>query len=141
MKDVTYRQMKSSDYGEIRRLWKATPGIGLSRADGKKHVRLFLNRNRKVSYIALAGGRVVGTVLCGSDARRGYLYHLAVAKTHQARGVGKRLLELCLRNLGKAGIEKVHLFVYKTNTGAIRFYRRTGWKERKELVVFSKMLK
>jgi putative acetyltransferase len=35
-------------------------------------------------------------------------------------------------------IEKCHVFVYRDNSEGIEFWRRTGWTERTELVIFSR---
>ncbi len=138
--NVTYRPMRLSDYKGARELWEQTPGIGMSAADVKGKIRLFLKRNRRTSTVALDGKRIIGTALCGHAARRGYVYHLAVRRGYQRKGVGTVLLDHCVRTLSKQGIERVHLFVYRANRKALRFYRASGWMERKELIVFTRII-
>ena len=138
--DITFRPLRISDYEQARRLWEGTPGIGLSGADERRMILRFLKRNPGACYVACEGRELVGTSLCGHDGRRGYLYHLAVKEEYQHRGIGTELVERCLMKLRRLGIEKVHLFVYVTNDGAMDFYRKAGWEERTKLRIFSKTL-
>ena len=129
--------MTLSDYEKTISLWKKTPGIGLSTADKRINVESFLNRNSDTSFVALNGNEIIGTVLCGSDGRRGYMYHLVVKETWRKREIGKMLVKKCLTALQHRGIEKCHLFVYATNKDAMKFYEKLGWQERVELKIFS----
>jgi ribosomal protein S18 acetylase RimI-like enzyme len=48
------------------------------------------------------------------------------------------LAEYSLAALRAAGIDKCHLFVLGSNSIGLEFWRKIGWKERVELIVFSK---
>ena len=135
--DAAYRLMKLDDYEEVFSLWKTTPGIGLSAADQKKNIQTFLQKNSDTCFVALIDGKIVGTILCGDDGRRGYMYHLVVAESTRKKGVGATLVKMGMEALQRHGIEKCHLFVYGDNATAIEFYQRLGWKERTELLLFS----
>jgi ribosomal protein S18 acetylase RimI-like enzyme len=135
--DITFRPLRPTDIAEALVLWQATPGIGLSSADAPAELARFLERNPDLSFVAYAAGRLVGTVLCGHDGRRGYLYHLAVSEPYRHAGIGRQLATLALTALARAGIQKCHLFVYTDNTGARAFWSHTGWVERDELVIMS----
>lgn len=135
--DVTFRPMRPTDVAEALVLWQTAPGLGLSSADAPAELARFLERNPDLSLVAYAGEQLVGTILCGHDGRRGYLYHLAVSAPYRHAGIGRQLVTLALDALGRAGIQKCHLFVYTDNTGARAFWSRTGWVERDELVIMS----
>ena len=126
------------DYPEAFALWQATPGVGLSAVDERAPIAAYLEHNPGLSFVARAGGRLVGAALCGTDGRRGYLHHLAVRIDRRGQGIGTRLVEHCLAALGQAGIDKCHLFVFQSNSGGLAFWRRGGWKDRDELVLMSK---
>lgn len=66
-------------------------------------------------------GRLVGAVLCGHDERRGYIHHLAVRPDCRRKGLGGKLIQVCLGRLNAAGIQKCHIFIFKDNTNAIDF--------------------
>jgi ribosomal protein S18 acetylase RimI-like enzyme len=131
------RALTNEDHDGLLALWRRSPGVGLSAADGPGAIRRYLERNPGMSFIARADGRVVGAVLCGHDGRRGFLHHLAVDPAHQGRGLGRDLVQRCLAALRAEGIDKCHLFVKRTNEPAVRFWRRSGWHERDDLWMYS----
>jgi ribosomal protein S18 acetylase RimI-like enzyme len=137
-KMITYRQYEMIDYDAVYALWKASPGVGLSSADEREAIQQFALRNPGLCFIAEEDGRIIGTLFCGQDGRRGYIHHTAVAESHQRRGIGLKMVELCLKELGKQGIQKCHLFVMDENELGKLFWRNTGWSERFELVIFSR---
>ncbi|MDP3130683.1 MAG: GNAT family N-acetyltransferase [Bacillota bacterium] len=130
----------AAKYAPARDLWERTPGVGLSGADGEEAIGRFLEKNPGLSFAALDGERLIGTALCGSDGRRGYLYHLAVDPAFRCRGIGHRLTERCLAGLKAVGIEKCHLFVISDNESGIGFWTRAGWARRDDIIVFSRNL-
>ena len=115
------------DYEEAAALWAAMPEIGLDDADARENMDRFLARNPGMSFVARHEGKVVGAVLCGHDGRRGYLHHLAVLPQHRNRGLGRDLVDRCLRALAAAGIQRCNIFIYAENEDGKRFWRKTGW--------------
>ena len=70
------------DYERVFKLWQETKNIILSDTDSIESMRIFLDRNPDLSLIALHGDKLVGSILCSHDGRRGYLHHLAVKKNY-----------------------------------------------------------
>ncbi len=140
MDTMLIREMTINDYDQVIGLWERTPGIGLSDADSKEHINQFLERNPGLSFVCETDQQIIGTVLCGHDGRRGYIYHLAVDHECRNRGVGKKLMIHSLDKLHQQGIAKCHLFLYSDNENAMRFYDNTGWKKRSDLLIYSKDL-
>ena len=71
------RTMTMEDYDGVYELWTKIRGFGLrSVDDSREGVARFLRRNPTTSVVAVEDGRVVGSILCGHDGRRGYLYHV-----------------------------------------------------------------
>ena len=138
MNNFTFREMNINDYDRILTLWQRTPGLGLSNADSREGIRSFLERNPGLCFVCQEGERLIGTILCGHDARRGYIYHLAVDETSRKRGLGRQLTQMSLDALYRQGIAKCHLFVYRDNKDAELFYGRMGWQKRITLDIFSK---
>jgi putative acetyltransferase len=130
--------MVPDDYDAAYALWSKTQGMGLSAADSQEGIGRFLKRNSDLSLVAEDRKEIVGTVLCGHDGRRGYLHHLAVARSHRGQGLGKRLVQICLENLKAIGIQKCHVFLHRSNNDGKQFWRRLGWQERAELEIMSK---
>ncbi len=131
------REFTMADYDAAYALWQRTEGIGLSQADERPHVERFLRHNPGMSFVAVDDGALVGAILCGSDARRGYLHHLAVDGSRRRSGIGRRLVERCLDALAAIGMRTCHIFVIADNEEGKRFWRRVGWEERTSLVIMS----
>ncbi len=133
------KAMTIVDYEEVFSLWKNTEGIGLhDDVDSKAGIRRYLKRNPGLSYVARENGRIIGTVLSGHDARRGYLHHLAVAQTHRKKGIGKALVDRVINQLRKIGIRKCHLWVFEDNFSGRRFWTHIGWTKRKDICLMSR---
>jgi putative acetyltransferase len=138
--EVSIEPMTIDHYHEAITLWKESEHVGMSGADERGHIESYLARNPAMSFVATDKGRIIGAVLCGHDGRRGYLHHLAVAQTHQKKGIGKKLTETCLQSLKNVGIQKCHLFVYQTNREGKAFWQKLGWSLRSDIQVVSKDL-
>ncbi|WP_245851127.1 GNAT family N-acetyltransferase [Paenibacillus herberti] len=130
--------MNISHYGGAFALWDRTDGLVLSKADSLEAIAAYLERNPGMSFVCLSGERVVGTVMCGHDGRRGYLYHLAVDEEFRGLGIGRLLAASSLERLGEAGIERCFLMVLEDNEGGAEFWSRAGWERRSGILLFSK---
>ena len=137
MSTIQYFEMTIADYEETIALWKNSPGIALSKADSKQNIAQFVARNPGLGFVARDKEKLIGAILCGNDGRRGYLYHLAVAKDYQHLGIGKMLTEKVLSALQEQGIQKCHIFVIADNLEGMCFWQKTGWKKREDIFVVS----
>ena len=134
---MNIRELMPADYDEVIALWRASEGIVLREVDERAAIERYLARNAGLSYVACDGDRIVGAVLCGTDGRRGYLQHLAVASTHRRRGIGRRLVVCALASLVARGIMKCHLMVRPDNADARAFWKAAGWEERGDVLLMS----
>jgi putative acetyltransferase len=135
--DILIRPFDIRDHAAAIELWQATAGIGLSSADSRENIAAYLDRNRGMSFVACQADALVGAVLGGTDGRRGYLHHLAVAPALRGRGIGRQLVARCLQALGAAGLPKCHLFLYRSNHTGRAFWEQIGWTRRNDLDVVS----
>lgn len=138
--DVAIQGMQVSDYDEVYEMWSNTPGIRVSDADRKENFQKFLERNKGLSYVCRHNGKIIGTILCGHDGRRGFIHHVTVDEEHRGEGIGKRLVETSLARLRTEGIDKCHLFAVADNAIGNAFWTATGWEKRKDIFVYSKFI-
>lgn len=124
-------------YDAALTLWKRCEGIGLSAADERAPIILFLQKNPGLNFAAFVDSELAGTCLCGSDGRRGYLYHLAVDPACRRQGIGKALAERTLAALADQGIQKCHIMVYGSNESGLAFWKSGDWVTRPEIVLMS----
>ncbi len=128
------RAMTIEDYEDVYKLWTSIKGFAMrSLDDSKEGVSRFLQRNPGCSVVAAEDGKIVGSILCGHDGRRGCLYHVCVHEDHRMRGIGKSMVVYCMEALKKEGISKVSLIAFTANDIGNAFWKRIGWTKREDL--------
>lgn len=134
---ISYKVLLESDYQSAFLLWEKTEGMSIGKADNLESFNIFIKRNPGLSFGAFIEKKLIGTVLCGTDGRRGYIYHLSVEKEQRGKGIGSNLLSQSISALKKEGIEKCHIFVFKNNETGNAFWEKSGWKKRDDINVYS----
>ena len=133
-KEYTIRVMTLEDYDEVYALWMGIHGFGIrSIDDSKEGVARFLKRNPTTSVVAEKDGRIVGSILCGHDGRRGCLYHVCVDEDYRRHGIGKRMVVFAMKALKEEKINKVSLIAFTENDIGNAFWNTIGWTERLDL--------
>ena len=86
---MTIRTMTIEDFEQVHALWMTIKGFGIrSIDDSKEGVERFLKRNPTTSVVAEIDNKIVGSILCGHDGRRGCLYHVCVDEKYRRHGFG-----------------------------------------------------
>ena len=128
------RIMTIEDYEGVYALWKKIKGFGIRCIDDSKEgVARFLKRNPTTSVVAEKDGRIVGSILCGHDGRRGCLYHVCVDEDYRRHGIGKRMVVFAMKALKEEKINKVSLIAFTENDIGNAFWNTIGWTERLDL--------
>lgn len=128
------RTMTIEDYDGVYALWTKIRGFGLrSVDDSREGIDRFLKRNPTTSVVAIEDGRVVGSILCGHDGRRGCLYHVCVDEAYRRRGIGKAMVVKAMEELEKEQINKVCLIAFTKNDIGNAFWNTIGWTKRLDL--------
>lgn len=136
LKSIRIRPMTIDDYDEIFAMWQITTKRALSQADSRENIDYYLKRNPGMSQVAVADGKIVGTVLCGHDGRRGFIHHMAVAPDYRRHNIAKKMAHNALDALAKEGIMKTHIFCYTDNHLGQSFWTALGWQRRDDVFVF-----
>ncbi len=128
------REMKIEDYEKVYALWKTIKGFGIrSVDDSKEGIERFLKWNPGLSVVAEKDGEIIGAILCGSDGRRGCLYHVCVQKDYRRHSVGKSMVVWCMEKLKELQINKVSLIAFTQNDIGNAFWKEMGWTKREDL--------
>ncbi len=128
------REMKIEDYDNVFALWKTIKGFGIrSVDDSKEGIERFLKWNPGLSVVAEEEGTIIGAILCGSDGRRGCLYHVCVHKNFRRQGIGKSMVIWCMEKLKELQINKVSLIAFTQNDVGNAFWKEIGWTKREDL--------
>jgi N-acetylglutamate synthase len=127
---ITTREFVIEDYDAAIALWLAEEqSIEVCEGDSREEIAEYFKRNPGLSRVAESDGKIVGAVLCGHDGRRGWIYHLAVSPEYRGRGVGKLLIDDCVRGLTHAGLKRAIILVAGDNPAGREFWLRNGWEE------------
>ena len=127
------RTMTIEDYDEVFALWTKIRGFGIrSIDDSKEGIEMFLKRNPSTSVVAEEDGKIVGSILCGHDGRRGCLYHVCVDEDHRRKGIGKAMVVRAMEALRADKINKVTLIAFTDNDLGNAFWNTIGWTKREE---------
>ena len=128
------REMKLEDYDNVFALWKTIKGFGIrSVDDSKEGIERFLKWNPGLSVVAEEEDVIIGAILCGSDGRRGCLYHVCVHKDYRRQGIGKTMVVWCMEKLKELQINKVSLIAFTKNDVGNAFWKEIGWTKREDL--------
>jgi ribosomal protein S18 acetylase RimI-like enzyme len=133
--------MTINDYEGVYQLWKQIKGFGIrSIDDSREGLERFLKRNPTTSIVAEEEGKIVGSILCGHDGRRGCLYHVCVAETHRMKGIGTQMVQMAMDALRKEEISQVCLIAFTDNMVGNQFWEQIGWKKRNDVNYYDLLL-
>jgi ribosomal protein S18 acetylase RimI-like enzyme len=122
----------ASHRSQVIELWKTVFGYETK----QNRPSLVIDKKREVDdlfFVAVDGPTVVGTIMCGYDGHRGWIYSLAVAPSHRRQGIGSRLVSHAERELGRRGCVKINLQILEGNESVVAFYTSLGYRVEKRI--------
>ncbi|MFC6254087.1 GNAT family N-acetyltransferase [Secundilactobacillus hailunensis] len=135
------RQMVPDDYESAYQLWTRTPGMNLKSLDNSyEGIKKIIDCNPKLCFVAEDQQQIVGTLLGGTDGRKGYFYHTAVDERYRHQHIGSQLIQLVLEGFKKQGVQKVGLFTTNDNLEGKTFWKHLGFSEREDITYLDKDL-
>jgi len=129
---MTIRTMTPDDYPAVVALWNACLASARDIDDTPEAIARFLRRNPGLSVVATEEKKITGSILCGHDGRRGYLYHVAVDAAHRRGGVGQAMLDACLAALRAERIHRCALIAFASNSAGNAFWEAMGFQARED---------
>jgi GNAT superfamily N-acetyltransferase len=82
----------------------------------------------EATWLAVGPDGPCGTVQGLRDRYYGAIQNLGVLGEHRGRGLGRILLLMALHGFRRAGLRQAYLEVTARNEGAVRLYRRLGFR-------------
>lgn len=126
--------MVPDDYESAYRLWERTPGMNLNSLDNTyAGIKRIIDRNPGLCYVAEDHDQIVGTLLGGTDGRKGYFYHTAIDERYRGQHIGSQLIQLVLAGFKQQHVEKVGLFTTNDNPEGKAFWEHLGFREREDI--------
>jgi ribosomal protein S18 acetylase RimI-like enzyme len=140
---VAFRRWKSGDLEEIRcvvlETWLAAYLSFIPEDDLRSYHDEFYSQEKLTElmqnpqangFVATENDTVVGFVRTdfAADEQRYYVSSLYVLPKYQARGIGKRLMQLAAEEARSHGLDRVWVGVMVENTAGLGWYKRLGYQ-------------
>jgi ribosomal protein S18 acetylase RimI-like enzyme len=137
--DLEIVKYRSEHQDAVVDLWKKC-SLAVPQNDPVEDIQKKLDFQPELFFVALLGGKLIGSVMVGYEGHRGWLNYLAVLPEYQKRGYGRKLVERTIDELKKLGCLKVNLQVRRSNISAVEFYKHLGFKD-DDVISLGKRLK
>jgi [ribosomal protein S18]-alanine N-acetyltransferase len=102
---------------------------GLGWSYRRDRIARLIRHPETVALAAFDEARVVGFAVMTFGDERAHLVLLAVAPTHQRRGIARRLLAWLLESATTAGMATIHVELRADNRSAYGLYQEAGFTE------------
>jgi len=125
---VTLETYNDQHFEGIRALWQECAEPGNPRwNEASVAIPAKLAVQPDLLVVAVEGNTVVGSIMPGYDGHRGWLYALAVLKSHRRRNIGTLLVREAEKRLQALGCSKINLQIRASNSGVAEFYEGLGY--------------
>jgi ribosomal protein S18 acetylase RimI-like enzyme len=122
------RNYQDKDEAAVVDLWQRANLMQNPLKDARKDIAFCLDGGHGEILVLEDKGEIVATAMLGQDGHRGWVYYVAVDPDRQGQDLGRRIMREAEDRLKAAGVPKVHLMVRGSNTQAVGFYQRLGYK-------------
>jgi ribosomal protein S18 acetylase RimI-like enzyme len=125
---VPIRTARAADLPAILDLWKRA-GAEPGHTDDIESLTKLIAHDPNALLVAVDDGAIAGAVIAAWDGWRGTIYRLAVAPSHQRRGLGTELVNTAVKRLRTVGAVRLQAIVVETDMQATGFWRASDWTE------------
>ena len=132
------RPFQPDDEEAVVQLWTDC-GLVVPWNNPRRDIARKLSIQADMFLVAVSKGQLVGSVMVGYSGHRGWINYLAVHPDHRRTGIGRFMMDEAEERLRSLGCPKINLQVRTSNSQAIEFYRRIGFKE-DDVLSFGKRL-
>jgi len=119
---------EAGDLPAILDLWKRA-GTEPGHTDDIESLTKLIAHDPGALLIAVEDETIAGSVIAAWDGWRGSIYRLAVAPSHQRRGLGAVLVNAAVKRLRTLGAVRLQAIVVETDLQATGFWRASDWSE------------
>jgi ribosomal protein S18 acetylase RimI-like enzyme len=119
------RPFEQRDREAVKALWRVAFAEFPDAPDNS--IDFCLRTGHGALFVGTLAGEVIATVMAGHDGHRGWLYHVATAPAHRARGYARSMIAHAEAYLASLGVPKVNLQIRMGNAAVQGFYERIGY--------------
>ncbi|MDD8048158.1 MAG: GNAT family N-acetyltransferase [Thomasclavelia sp.] len=135
------RLMEINDYEEVFKQWVIDDPLGLRKEeDSYEAIDIFLKNNPTTSFVFENEGKIIGSILAGNDARRGYIYRISVVDKYNRNMICSALVDQTIKAMNALGIKKIGCHMYTDSIEERDFWLSQDFILREDLVYFDKLI-
>lgn len=133
------RPVKRKDIADIVRIARKSAELSVRKGEdfwNVKELSRWIKDENNVCLVATENDVIIGFITCLSNksAHIASIENLYVKRLHRKQGIGKQLLESCIKRLKKKGARYIFTLVKTKNTDARKFFEKNGFKTGYEFV-------
>ncbi len=131
----------NTDLEEAYSIWDVTSSLAIGNTiDYLVVLQRYLERNPGLSFIARdkGTGRMVATLVGGTDGLYGTLRHAVVIPEYRGLGIMQKLIEQTLAGLRRYGVGEAALYVFSDNQLGLEYFLKSGWRKLEKVQVLVK---
>ncbi len=137
MPDYTIREARPEDFDTIIQLW-ASIDRHTSLPDRREYLETFHAFSPDLFLVAVAGGRIIGTVIGGWGGWRANIARLSTDPEARRQGVANALVQEIERRLRARGASRVYALVDRRSPPAIPFWETAGYRINENILQYSR---
>jgi ribosomal protein S18 acetylase RimI-like enzyme len=136
---LVIRPLKTMEIDEMLEIWRSTglPCKPMGR-DSPSNIEKEMTGEKALFLAAVRQSRIIGTVLCTHDGRKGWINRLAVVPEDRGKGVARSLLQAGEKWLRDQGIGIFACLVEGDNTVSMDVIEKMGYREFPGVKYFTK---
>jgi GNAT superfamily N-acetyltransferase len=139
MRDFPIRPLGIEDYEEMTALWeKAELSYRPRGRDARDEIAVQVKRDDLRILGMFDGEKLIGTILCSSDGRRGWINRLAVDPDYRRQGLSQKLIEASEDFLRSLGLKVIAALIEDYNEASIAAFKKAGYLYGRDIMYFSK---
>lgn len=133
------RPYHPQEYSELLTLWQASGLDHRPRGrDSEAGLAAVCEAEPELFLVAVADGRLVGSIMGSHDGRKGWINRLAVEPSRQRRGIARKLVERLERFFNRRGIGVVAALVDGDDAPSHPLFEALGYKRHPAISYYTK---
>jgi ribosomal protein S18 acetylase RimI-like enzyme len=126
--ELRIRSYAEADRAAVVELWREVFAGDPLLNEPEAMIRRKLAVQPELFLVGEVAGKIIATVVAGYDGVRGWIHHLAVARSLRRSGIATQLMREAESALAKLGCPKINLQLRPANAEVISFYRSLGYE-------------